>query len=187
MSFTILATLFLFVIPILVGIFLLKRSRKLAYILMGIPFVIMLVVIVWSISMMNHNFVGNTDLAGENIGGISLYDTVDDAFKEKYGDYKENENDFYKESLQFDTFHVGTNQQDKIVYISAADPAMKTDAGIQIGDPIQKVFDTYGEKYYTYDEMGLGTSVNYVDRDQGLHLQIWYMNDEVVSIHLMES
>lgn len=187
MNFTILATLFLFVIPILAGIFLLKRSRKLAYTLMAIPLVIIVVVIGWSIYMMNHNFVSSTDLSGENIGGISLYETVDDAFKEKYGDYEEQDNAYYKESLQFDTFNVGTSQQDQIVYISASKPAMGTDAGIQIGDSIQKVFDTYGENYYTYDEMGLGTSVNYIDRDQGLHLQFWYKNDEVASIHLMES
>ena len=184
---TFIATGILVVLPILIGIFLLNRSRKLAYLFMSIPFVILAIGIIWSMYLMGHNFVKNTPLEGENIGGITLYENLDDAFKEKYGDYEVQENEYYKESLRFESFTVGTNDHDQIIYISATDSTMKTKAGIQIGDPIEKVFETYGENYYTYNEMGLGTSINYVDRENRLHLQFWYINDEVVSIHLMES
>lgn len=180
-------TLFIFVAPIIAGIFLLKRSKKLAYGLLSIPLIAIFIVIGFWIYQVNHHFVSSTPLAGEKIGDISLLEPLDDSLKEELGSYRENDNVFFKESLEFDKVTIGTNENNEIVYISTrSDATMTTDKGIQLGDSIQKVFDTYGKNYYTYREMGLGQSINYVDRKNKIHIQFWHDEDKVSGIKLME-
>lgn len=175
----------IFIIPIIVGVFLARRSRKLAIALISIPFIFMLGVALWWLYDANHRFVTSTDLAGEQMADIRLEMFVDESFKIQHGDYEKPENIRYREYLVFEDYAVGTDlQKNEVVYIETESPEIETSKGIKVGDSIDKVIEVYGDKYYKSGEMGQGQTINYVDRNDGIHLQFWLSEDRVEKIAL---
>lgn len=183
MSLTTIIFLFIFILPIAIGIFVVRYSRKLSYALFSIPFIFMLGVAGWWLFEANHRFIGSTDLANEKIADIELLATVNDSYKSSHGDYDSEDNVRYREFLQFETFAIGTDfENNEIVYIKTESPKLTTEKGVQIGDSVEDVIDLYGDKNYQSNEMGMGRSINYVDRDAGIHLQFWLEDDVVHKI-----
>lgn len=175
----------IFVVPIIVGVFVARRSRKGAIVLISIPFVFMLAVGVWWLYETNHRFVGNSDLAGEQIEDIQLHMLVDESFKVSHGDYDKPENARYREFLVFEEYAVGTDfQKNEVVYIETEDEDIPTVKGIAVGDSVDEIVEVYGDKNYQSNEMGQGRTINFVDRSSGIHLQFWLSDDQVEKIAL---
>lgn len=176
--------LLLFILfPIVFGLFLYRHSKKIALMIMSIPFLIILTIGSWFIYETNYHFVSSIYLNDEGLGEISLFDTVDENFKDKHGPYTTSENVFYKESLYFSRFHVGTNKGNKIIYLRAIDDNMSTRKGIHIGVPIQKVKDVYGENFYSIVEQGMDV-IGYIDRENQVHIQFWHYQGYVIEIRM---
>lgn len=176
--------LFLFILfPIAFGVFYYRHSKKIALMIMGIPLLIILSLGSWIIYEMNHQFVKSTYLNNEGLGEISLFDTVDEYFKAAHGPYTTSENVFYKESLYFSNFHVGTNEENKIIYLRAIDETMSTRKGIRVGVPIQKVKDVYGENFYSIVEQGMDV-IGYIDRENQVNIQFWHYEGHVIEIRM---
>lgn len=176
---------FIFVIPIIAGVFVTRHSKKLGIALISIPFIFMLGVALWWLYETNHRFVGSSDLAGEQIEDVQLHMLVDESFKAERGDYEKPENVRYREFLVFDQYAVGTDfQRNEVVYIETESPNLPTVKGIRVGDSLEKVIEVYGEKNYQSNEMGQGRTINFVDRDQGIHLQFWLSDGQVEKIAL---
>lgn len=173
-----------FIIPIILGIFASRKSKKLTVIFFSIPFIFILGVGAWWAYEANHRFVGSTNLEGENLNEIFIYDPLDDSFKKAHGDYEEEDNVRFDEYLIFDDFAVGSNTAEDIVYITTEQASGQTNQGVMVGDQISNVKSTYGEKYYESGEMGQGKTINYVDRNAEIHLQFWYEDNKVVQIAL---
>lgn len=187
MGFILLGLLLLFVIPIILGIIFLFRSKKMAILIFSVPFIVVIGLFGWWVFEANHHFVRSTDLANEFIGGIALWDELNESFIETYGDYTENDNVYYKESLNFERLSIGTNDEDEIIYMRTLDPEMQTEQSIEVGDSIQTVKDTYGDRFYMYRDMGMPDSINYVDRKNKIHLQFLYDENGVSEIILQKS
>ncbi|HLR75676.1 MAG TPA: hypothetical protein VK077_10400 [Virgibacillus sp.] len=173
-----------FIIPIALGIIFLRKSRKLSMIMLSIPFIFIIGVGLWWFYEVNHRFVGNTELAGEQIGEFSLQDDVNEELLETYGTYTLRENVNYDELLAFDDLEIGTSIHDKIIYIQTGTSQMPTKQGIKVGDRTEDVIERYGDKHYNRQDMGMGESLNYVDRDAKIHLQFWLEDGEITHISL---
>lgn len=184
MSLTTIIFFAVFIIPITLGIVLLRKSRKFAMIMLSIPFIFMIGVGAWWFYETNHRFVGNTELAGEHIGDLALHDDVTDELTETYGPYTTRDNINYDELLVFDQLDIGTSIHDEIIYINTTSSTMTTNKGIKVGDQTENIIDMYGDKYYNRLDMGMGESLNYVDRDAKIHLQFWVDGDEITHISL---
>ena len=176
--------LLLFVVPITLGIIFLFRSKKIALSLFSVPLLVVIGIFGWWLFEKNHHFVKSTDLSNERLGEVALTDELDAIFKENYGEYIENENVYYKESLEFKTIHVGSNEANEIIYVHTDAVDTETANGIQVGDSLQKVKDTYGDRYYIYREMAMPIAMNYVDRKAKVQLQFWYNDGKVSEITL---
>lgn len=97
----------IFVIPIMVGIFMLRRSRKVAISLISIPFIFMVIVAGWWVYEANYRFISSTDLAGEQLDNIELRENLSESFKDDHGDYSTEDNVRFREYLEFESFSVG--------------------------------------------------------------------------------
>lgn len=177
--------MFLFIIPIIAGIFLLKRSRKLAHILISLPFIGMLITVGLWLYQVNHQFVGNTDLQGERFSDVALLEILDEERKDAFGEFEELESLQYDEWLAFEHLIIGVNEQKEIIYIHTDDTNQTTEKGIKIGDTIEQVKSTYGENHYNLKEKEYGESLNYVDRDAKIHIQFWHDGKQVTSMRLI--
>lgn len=119
----------------------------------------------------------SSNLNNENINGLKLHHSMkDDWFINKYGkEYGRIDNvlfDYYKLK---DGLVIATNKrEDKIIRIvitNESDKSLKTNKGIGIGDPIEKVKQLYGDRYYTRWEQGFKI-IGYVDGNETL--EFWY-------------
>lgn len=175
----------IFILPIIVGVFVTRRSKKLGIAIISIPFIFMLAVAIWWVYEANHRFVSSTDLQGERIADIKLHMFVDESFKIQHGDYEKPENIRYREYLVFEEYAVGTDfQKNEVVYIETENPNIPTRKGIRVGDSVDKVIEIYGDNYYKSNEGGEGKTINFVDRENGIHLQFWLEEDQVEKIAL---
>lgn len=183
MNLTSILFMLIFIIPIVLGVLFVRRSRKVALSLISIPFIFMIGVMGWWVYEANHRFTGSTDLANERIDHIELHITVNDSFKSEHGKYEKEDDVRFREYLHFDTFSVGTNfEENKIVYIETEVQGTETAKGIQVGDTIEKVINTYGDSHYKSNEMGQGRTINFIDRKANIHLQFWLQDDVVQTI-----
>ncbi len=144
---------------------------------------IMVMVVGWMIYEKNDHFVSSTFLPQEGLGEVSLLDPVNDEFKERHGPYSKSENVFYKELLRFSPFHVGTNDDDRIVYLQANDNNMATHKGVTIGTQIEKVKNLYGEDFYSRTEQGMPI-IGYIDRESNITVQFWHYQGKVMHIRM---
>lgn len=184
MSLMIIAALLLFIIPLAFGIMLFSRYKKLAIILLLIPFFVTLIIGGRWVYELNHHFVSSTDLANEEVDGLSLHDELDQTIKDEYGEFENLNHVYFKDTLSFDKLVIGTDLDDEIVYIRTKDPQIKLTNDIAVGHSLDDVVDTYGDRYYVYKDMGMDDSVVYIDRKAKYHLQFWYADDEIVQISL---
>lgn len=176
---------FIFVVPIIIGVFISRHSKKLGLTFISIPFIFMLGVALWWLYETNHRFVGSSDLAGEQIENIKLHMLVDESFKQTHGDYDKPENVRYREFLVFENYAVGTDfQKNEVVYIETEEADIPTTKGITVGDDLDRVIEVYGDKNYQSNETGQGRTINFVDRDNKIHLQFWLSDGKVVKIAL---
>ena len=174
-------------VPIICGVFLIiKSKRKLGFLFLSVPSLIVLLIFGWWIYEANHHFIKSTSLNNERVGQITLYEPLDSESKEKFGTYNKLDNVFYEELLAFKQLFIGTNQNKKIILIKTIDPEMQTAKNINVNDSLEKAIDQYGENYYIYREMGIDHSVNYVDRKSNVHLQFYYQDDRITEIALQE-
>jgi|SRR5690625_1378412 len=173
-----------FILPISIGIILLKKSRRAATIFLSIPFVFMIGVVGWWFYESNYRFVSNTDLSEEQIGDYAIRDEMTDDIFTTFGDYKEVENVNYDELFVFEDVEIGTSIHDDVIFIQTYTEELATAKGIKVGDRIEDVIDLYGEHYFHGLDMGLGDSISYVDRERKLHIQFWLENDIVTHISL---
>lgn len=176
----------LFILPIVLGVFFLFRVKKIGIILLCIPVVITIVITGWWVYELNHHFASSTDLSGENIDDVELYDSLTDILKNKYGDYETRDTIYYETLLEFDSILIGADEADDIIYMRTEDAQKLTKQGISVGDELGALYAAYGDNYYHYTEMGRDESINYVDRDLRLHFQFWYQNERIVQIILTE-
>jgi len=173
-----------FMIPITLGIIFLRKSKKFATIILSVPFIFIVLVGAWWFYETNHRFVGDTDLADEHIGDLTLYDDVTEELIESYGSYKKEDNINYDELFVFDQLDIGASVHDEIIYIRAKTPKLSTSKGVKIGDHIEDVTEKYGDKYYKRADMGMGESLNYVDRDAKIHLQFYVDGKDISYISM---
>jgi len=117
---------------------------------------------------------------------ITLYDSFNSDFQEKYGTYKKIDNVFYDESLEFKELSIGTNEKKEIIFISCEKPEMSTTKNIHVGNSFDEVIDKYGGNYYIYRDMGMDDSINFVDRESRIHFQFYYQDDQITKIVLQE-
>lgn len=177
----------LFIIPVGLGIVLLKRSRKLAIGLISIPFVFMFVVGGWLTYEMNHRFISSTALGNENIGEVELHQELNDELKDKYGAYDEEDHDVYHAYLHFDKLEIGVNEKNEMIYVTTDEGSMRTNEQISVGDSLGKVKDTYGDHYYESGETEDEKSLNYIDRENDVVLKFWYKEDKITKIILSDA
>lgn len=176
----------LFIVPIILGVFFLFRVKKIGIILLCIPVLITIIVTGLWIYEYNHHFVSSTNLSGESIDNIELYDVLPDTIKDTYGSYQTRDNILYESLLEFDDILIGISEAEEIIYMRTESSNMPTKEGIQVGDQINDIYEEYGENYYQNSEMGLDDSINYVDRDLRIHLQFSFKNEKIVQIVLTE-
>jgi|SRR5690625_654667 len=184
MSLTAILLFGVFIVPILLGILLLRKSRKVATVLLSIPFIFIIGVVSWWFYETNYRFVSSTDLSGEQIGELAIHDSMTEEIFTIFGEYEEKDNVNYDELYVFKDIEIGTSVRDQIIYITALTPELTTTKGIKIGDSTDLITETYGKKFFRRSDMGLGESINYVDRDEKLHLQFWLQDDKIVQISL---
>lgn len=185
MSLTVILLFAVFILPILFGIFLLRKFRKLAMILLSIPFIFIIGVVGWWFYETNYRFVSDTDLSGEQIEDLSIRELMTEEIISTYGDYEEKDNVNYDQLFVFNDIEIGTSVRDEIIYINILTTDMSTSKGIKVGDSADAVIEAYGDTFFRRSDMGLGESINYVDRDEKIHLQIWLQDDEVTHISLL--
>lgn len=173
-----------FILPISIGIILLKKSRRLATIFLSVPFVFMIGVVGWWFYESNYRFVSSTDLSSEQIGDYAIRDEMTDDIFITFGDYEERDNVNYNELFVFEDVEFGTSIHDDIIFIQTYTVELTTMKDIKIGDQIEHVIERYGDNYFRGADMGLGDSISYVDRDHKLHLQFWLEDDIVTHISL---
>ncbi|RNA66874.1 hypothetical protein [Alteribacter keqinensis] len=128
----------------------------------------------------NHHFVSSTNLENESLGPFQLQESLTE---EKFVDFapleKREQDDGYSYSAE--DFFLKTDKENNIVSLSAGRLPVETSSGLNTGDTLKKARLIYGDKYYTYREMGLGQASVYIDRDQRYKLTIWSTDDTTVS------
>lgn len=184
MGLTVILLFGVFILPILLGILLLRKSRKVATIFLSIPFIFIIGVVSWWFYETNYRFISSTDLSGEQIGELAINDTVTESMLTTFGEYEKRENVNYNELYVFEDIEIGVSVREQIIYLSTVTHEMSTAKGINVGDSADTITKTYGEKFFRRSDMGLGESINYVDRDQKVHLQFWLQDDKIVQISL---
>lgn len=183
MPFTLVMSLLVFIFPVMTGIVLFKRYKRTAVLFFSIPAVAVAAVAGWWIYEVNDQFVRSTDLPDERIGEVALLSQVDSDFKAEYGPYEESDNVFYHKSLDFPQFHIGTNEDDDIIYIAAYNSGMPTGKGLSVGDTLEDAAEAYGEHYYSRSDMGVDT-IGYVDREQDISIEFDHRDQKVTGIRL---
>lgn len=184
MGFLITAIMAVFILPIIIGIFMSKKSKKIAIALFCIPFVFTTGVIVWWVYEINDRFVSNTDLANEQIEPFILLDEPTKETLDTYGTFEEEDNEVFDQMLAYDGFSLGIDHAGELVYIHVTEGGHETTRGIQVADPIDLVEELYGTDTFKTREAGLGEAQNYVDRDHKKHIKFFEEDGLITQIIL---
>lgn len=184
MGFQVIAIMGIFIIPIVVGIMMSKRSKKVSMILFSIPFIFVIGVLAWWVYEVNDRFISSTYLGNEEIEPFHLMEEANTETLESFGSFETEENQVFEQMYVYDDFSLATNAMDEIVYIEVRDGDYETAQGIQIGDSMDRVEEEYGSNTYTTKEVGIGVSKNYVDRDNGLRIKFFEKDGLITQITL---
>lgn len=174
----------IFIVPIIIGIFTLRRSRKIATVLISIPFIFIIAVLGWWFYETNHRFTGSTELIEEQIGDFAIDDAMTEEIFDQLGLYDELDDPNYDELFVFDGVDIGTSIHERIIFIETRAAQMPTSKGLKVGDSVEEIKKTYGDKFYKSSNFGMGETINYVDRNRKLHLQFWIEDDQINKITL---
>ncbi|EZH66654.1 hypothetical protein DH09_12110 [Bacillaceae bacterium JMAK1] len=124
----------------------------------------------------------STNLREESIEPFSLHTTLNEETLRSIGEFERSiQPNGY--GYQSENYYVHTNDDHEITSISISEE-LQTSSGIHIGDSVEDWIDVYGDDYYTYQEMGLGDAIVYIDRDHTIKLTLWTMDDHVRYIWL---
>ncbi|MBM7095095.1 hypothetical protein JSY36_04925 [Bacillus sp. H-16] len=164
----------------LTGYFIYSHSKLTGTVFMSAPLVFVLFLAGWWVMSVNHHFVSSTNLEEEFLGPFQLQKSLSEEKFDEFGSYEKREQD-EGYSYSAEDFFLKTDKENIIVSLSAGAMPVETSSGLKPGDSLKKARLIYGEKYYTYREMGLGKATVYVDRAQRHTLTIWSTDDATVS------
>lgn len=150
------------------------------WLLISLPFVPVLFFLIWSGLESQHYFVRTTTLANEQIAGFSLNSSLSAKQLNYLNQFERmmNEDDGYL--FESNDFRITMDGDDRVISLLVSDPSIVTSSGLKVGLTVEEAIAIYGEHYYTYREMCMGTAIVYVDRENRYELKIW-MSDETVS------
>lgn len=181
MGFQVLAMMGIFIIPIIIGIFMSKKSKKASMIWFSIPFLFVVGVLIWWVYEINDRFIADTDLATEQIEPFELLEDMDGETLQAYGEFEEDEdNPVFENMYEYDDFSLGVDGEEQLTYIEIREEGYETTKGLQVGDSIDRVEEVYGTDTYTTNETGIGVSKNYVDREHERHIK-FFEDDGVIT------
>ncbi|MEH7062013.1 hypothetical protein V7052_26475 [Bacillus wiedmannii] len=172
---------------LLLGILMLKRSKKIAIALFILPILFILVSGSWLIFEKNYHFVKNTNLSKEVIDDIALYASLEEyQSNNKNIQFSKGENVYYPTLVKTPSLRIGANKKGEILYVSTKLPKQATSKNIKVTDSKDEVIKKYGGSYYTGIEMGIGKFIAYVDRDSKRHIRFWLEDEQVKEIEFQE-
>ncbi len=186
MGLLVTAIMAIFILPIIIGIVMSKKSKKVAIALFCIPFVFTAGMIIWWIYEINDRFIANTDLAKEQIEPFLLFDEPTEETLESYGTFEEEDDELFDRMLTYEGFSLGIDQAGELVYIQVTEEGQETARGVQIGDSVEFVEELYGTDTYTTKDTGEGVAQNYVDRDHKKHIQFFEEDGSITKIILFK-
>jgi hypothetical protein len=133
-------------------------------------------------------FTKTTNLTEESVGGVRLYENIDDKeFTNKYmANYQKIDNttlfDYYKLS---NGLTIATNKNRQIIRIIIyvkSDNSIKTSKGIGLGSSVDDVIKAYGENYYKrMDDIGVPV-IGYVDQKRKVTIEFFNYENKVTMI-----
>lgn len=182
MGFQILAIMGIFIIPIFIGIFMSKKSKKASMIWFSIPFIFVVGVLAWWVYEINDRFIADTDLSSEQIEPFDLLETMDDEKLNALGSFEEGKNQVFQTMYEYDDFSIAVNEEEELIYIEVRNQGYETAQGIQVGDSVERVEELYGSDTYTTKETGIGISKNYVDRDHKRQIKFFETDGLITQI-----
>ncbi|RFU70612.1 hypothetical protein D0469_05620 [Peribacillus saganii] len=129
----------------------------------------------------HHTFTASTELKGENINGMNLFDNINDKkFLDKYGEeLLESANNENHKYFKIDSdIEIAVNKYGEIVrFIVGRDVA--TSKGIKVGDSVKKVKSAYGKNSYLRSEQGVNI-LGYVDKKRNQSIEFWHVQNMVI-------
>ncbi|KGA97979.1 hypothetical protein AJ85_16055 [Alkalihalobacillus alcalophilus ATCC 27647 = CGMCC 1.3604] len=171
---------FMILIPVS-GFIVYKHAKFLGMTLMAIPLFLLFIFAGWWFYSINHHFVSSTSLSEEAIAGFRLGEPLMEEDFERLGSYVKREQPAGI-AYSFDSLYVSVDAENLISSISSSRTQLETTSGLMIGDTIEKAKSLYGDRYYTYREMGLGRAIVYVDRENNYQLTLWTINEKTISM-----
>ncbi|WP_202080127.1 hypothetical protein [Caldalkalibacillus salinus] len=148
-----------------------KTKRKQPLFLLLVPLVAVMILVGWGTS--TSVFVKSTDLGGEQVGTMMLGQSIEDV-EIQLGEYTQEDNVNVEKMRVYASMRIGLNEQNEISYLSIEDPDYETSQGIKVGDEVDMAIEPYGEHYRESKEMGMGSYIEYVDKERNTRLQFWY-------------
>jgi len=144
-------------------------------------------------------FTNTTDLSGENINGVQLYDDIHSKdFIKKYGtNLKRLDNDLFDYYRLNNDLVIATNKNRQIIRITTdynsanikittafnqANTTLKTSKGINLENSIEDIIKAYGENYYMRIDASKGMVMGYVDKNKNSTLEFFYSQNKVTQI-----
>ncbi|WP_413382071.1 hypothetical protein [Alkalihalobacillus sp. 1P02AB] len=169
---------FMILIPVS-GFIVYKQAKFLGITLLSIPLFLLLIFAGWWFYSINHHFVSSTPLSEEAIAGLRLGKPLMEKDFERLGSYVKREQTGGI-AYDFHSLYVSVDAENLISSISSSRTQLETIFGLMIGDTVEKAKSLYGDRYYTYREMGLGQAIVYVDRENNYQLTLWTIDEETI-------
>ncbi|MBM0066493.1 hypothetical protein [Alkalicoccobacillus gibsonii] len=176
------AALFLLIImiPLVLGVVLWKRSKMIAFLCALPSILVILVPVGWYVFATNDYFVKTTDLEGETLSGIPLFEPFSDELVEqqlgtyRLGDHVDEETLF----LEFNEAWITTDGKHEISELRVYKVGEQTSRGVAVGDDLDKAKELYGSNYANDFEPCMARWIFYVDRERNMRLEFVYDGDD---------
>jgi len=132
----------------------------------------------------HHIFTQSTDLNGEEVEGLKLYDNISsDKIVSLYGKQIEQSRDVAKYNyFQLRKgIEVAVNSKGEILRFIITDRDLETAKEIKLGDSDIDVKNAYGNNYYYRREQGVDI-LGYIDKIKNTSIEFWMHDNKVVFI-----
>jgi hypothetical protein len=129
----------------------------------------------------HHTYTKNTDLKGENVKGLHLFDNIrDKKFLDTYGEqlHESAKNENHKYFKIEKDIEIAVNGKGEIVRFIVGGE-VPTSKGIKVGDSLKKVKVAYGKKNYFRSEQGVNI-LGYVDKKRNQSIEFWHYEDKIL-------
>lgn len=133
-------------------------------------------------------FTKTTNLIGENINGLQLYDNIDSKeFIKKYGtNLRRIDNALFDYYNLSNGLEIATNKTRQIIRIATVsnqvNTTVKTNKGISLESSVDDIIKAYGENYYKrMDDSGVAV-IGYVDQKRKTTLEFFNYRNKVTEI-----